>query len=94
MGCPQQGKGSSLNLIQNKINKSAYEFVRRYVFGLWLLIVVFDPISLLSKLPVSIYNPSGIVLKALPKIWTLFLIQEQALIALKMGMVVFLLYRD
>lgn len=37
-----------------------------YVYGLWFLIVLADPLAVLSDLPMSTFKPAGLLLRALP----------------------------
>jgi len=55
-----------IQLLHQGASKQAYHFLLRWVFGLWLAIMIYDPITELALYPTIGYTPTGFLLKMFP----------------------------
>ena len=55
-----------MKLLHEDATREVLEAVRVWIFGIWLVKVVLDPLPVISELPVIIFNPAGFLLKFLP----------------------------
>ena len=77
-----------MKLLHRDASPEALAFVRLYVFGLWFLSVLFDPLTVLSALPLSAFEPAGFLLRAVPDHMKGVLISAPFLYALKSTLLV------
>jgi len=69
-------------LLHEDANAAALTFFRTFVFGLWLVAVVRDPLARLAALPTSYYEPVG-VLRLVPEGAQAALLSAPGLVTLK-----------
>ena len=75
-----------LRLLHQDAGPKALEFLRLYVFGIWLIGILLDPLPRLASLPLAYYKAVGI-LRLLPEPAEAWLLSVEGLIALKTALV-------
>ena len=77
-----------MKLIHEDATKDGLEFLYRYIFGIWLFIVLLDPLADLAYLPPSAFLPTGFLLKIWPQPVQSFFLSIFFLAALKILMII------
>ena len=72
-----------MKLIHEEASPEALNFFRTAVFGTWFLIILFDPLTELSYLPLSIFKPTGVLIRFLPAFVHPWLVSAPFLYGLK-----------
>ena len=55
------------SLLHAKASPEALEFLYFWIFGLWLFILVSDPLPDLACMPKEVFNPTGFLLRGSPE---------------------------
>lgn len=72
-----------MKLLHQDAPPGALNFFIKWIAGIWLVSIIFDPLPIIAHLPTSIFHPAGFMLRALPEFVQHFLITAPALHALK-----------
>lgn len=81
-----------MKLIHDDVSPGALNFLRVWVFGIWLCIVALDPLPVIAHLPAALFHPAGILLWWVPASFQPFLIETQFLYGLKFITIASLLF--
>jgi len=79
-----------MKILHQQANKSALLFFQRGVFGLWLAIIVWDPLQHLAKYQYLSYIPTGFLLKMFPEHLKFLPVRYPFLLGLKIALIVVL----
>lgn len=77
-------------MLYSNADENVLGFVRAFVFGIWFLAILFDPIQQLAELPIEIFEPVGL-LSFLPDGFWEIALTENFLLGLKITLLVLLL---
>jgi len=56
-----------VNILHQQASKTALRFFQSWVFGIWLAIMLWDPLTDLAKFPTAGYTPTGFMLRMFPE---------------------------
>jgi len=56
-----------MSILHQSANYQSYKFFTQWIFGLWFIYLLFDPITVLAQYPVIAYQPTGFLLRFLPQ---------------------------
>ena len=76
-----------MKLLHADATPASLKFLWFYVFGIWFVSVVFDPLPVIAKLPQEIFEPAG-AFRYLPESFKMWWFTEPALFWLRIGTLV------
>jgi len=80
-----------MTLIHDNAGERSLNFAWNWVFGIWLIVIILDPLASLSTMSKSLFWPTGLMIKFMPESLQVFLLQKSALFGLKLSLIISLL---
>lgn len=76
-----------MKIIHQDAGEESLQFLRTYIFGLWIIIISFNQIEKLSYISISLFRPIGFFIRFLPESLYPFLIDIRFLVTLKLMLI-------
>ena len=76
-----------MTLLHQQASKEAFRFLQTWIFGIWLGIMLWDPLPDLAQYPTAGYTPTGLLLKMLPESMTPLIFSSPFLWGIKIGII-------